>query len=144
MADKPTVQRVVVGGVVFNKEHKLLIIQRSKNEDVYPEMWELPSGKREFLETSNDALVRELKEEVGLDVEVIQPFSVFEYQIEKPTELRDSTQINFIVTTDSTNVKLSDEHQDSAWISKDEVNKYEISEKTKKVILEAFDAYSKI
>lgn len=107
-------------------------------------MWELPSGKRDFLETSNDALIRELKEEVGLDVKVVQPFSVFEYQIEKPNELRDSTQINFIVTTNSMNVKLSEEHQDFAWVSKDEVKKYDISEKTKKVILEAFDTYSKV
>lgn len=144
MTDKPTVQRVVVGGVVFNKESKLLIIQRSKDEDIYPEMWELPSGKRDFLETSNDALVRELKEEVGLNIKVVQPFSVFEYQIEKSTELRDSTQINFIVTTDSADVKLSKEHQDFAWISKSEMDKYEISEKTKKVILEAFEVYSKI
>jgi len=144
MTDKPVIQRVVVGAVVFNKEGKLLIVQRNKDEDIYPEMWELPSGKREFLETSNDALVREVKEEVGIDIKVIQPFSVFEYQIEKPDQLRDSTQINFIVTADSTDVKLSEEHQAFAWISKDEISKYGVSDSTKEVILKAFETYSKL
>lgn len=35
MINKPIIQRVVVGGVIFNKRGSLLIIQRSKNEDIY-------------------------------------------------------------------------------------------------------------
>lgn len=134
----------MVGAVIFNPEGKLLIIQRNKDEDIYPEMWELPSGKREFLESSTNALVREAKEEVGLDIKVAQPFSVFEYQIEKPDQLRDSTQINFIVTTDSTDVKLSGEHQAFAWISENEVGEYDISDSIKEVVIKAFKAYLRL
>ena len=144
MINKPIIQKIVLGGVVFNKQGKVLIIQRSDNDDIYPGMWELPSGKREFFESSYNSLIREIKEETGLDVKIIQPCSVFEYKIEKPNEIRDSTQINFIVTSEITEVKLSEEHQNYAWISKDEVDKNGMSDKIKKVIQTAFDLYPKV
>lgn len=95
-------------------------------------MWELPSDKREFLESSHNTLIREIKKETGLDVEVVQPYSVFEYQIEKLNKIKDSTQINFIATSNISEVKLSEEHQNYAWISKDEIDKYKMSDETKK------------
>lgn len=144
MINKPITQKIVLAGVVFNKQGKALILQRNENEDIYPGMWELPSGKREFFESSHDTLVREIGEEAGLDIEVVQPCSVFEYKIEKPNEIRDSTQINFIVTSNTSEVKLSGEHQNYAWVSKDEINKYGVSDETKKVIQLAFNLYSKI
>lgn len=144
MTDKPVVQKIVLAGIVFNKQGKILILQRNANEDIYPEMWELPSGKREFFESSYDSLVREIKEEAGLDVTVIQPCSVFEYKIEKPNEIRDSTQINFVVTSDSSEAKLSMEHQEFAWITDGEIDKYNMSDETRKAIREAFNLYPKV
>src|SRR5687768_14110960 len=89
---KQIVQKVVVGGVVI-KDNKILIIQRSADEDNYPNLWELPSGKREDFESSEVAVVREVKEETGLTVKVVKPISVFEFKNEKPNEIRDVTQI---------------------------------------------------
>jgi len=144
MIKKPIIQKIVLAGLIFNKTGNVLILQRHANEDIYPNMWELPSGKREPLEPSNDSLLREIKEETGLIVKVVQPSSVFEYQIEKPDEIRDSTQINFIVKTKSSKVKLSEEHQDYAWISKGDLDKYEMSAETKQVIADAFNLYNKL
>lgn len=68
------------------------------------------------------------------------PFSVFDYQIEKEKEIRDSTQINFLVKPkNGAEVKLNDEHQNYAWISKEEIDKYNLTEATKNVIKKAFD-----
>jgi 8-oxo-dGTP diphosphatase len=146
MENKRIIQRVVVGGVIFNKEGKILILQRSKDEDVFPEIWELPSGKREFFEDSQSSLIREIKEETGLSkIEIIMPFYVFEYKVEKQEEIRDTTQINFLVKLlEDEEVKLSKEHQDFAWISKDEVEKYKLSEETKKSISRAFELLEEI
>lgn len=138
MNNKKIVQRIVLGGAII-KESKILILQRHKDENIYPNMWELPSGKRELLESSENSLIREIKEETGLDVEIIMPFSVFEYSIKKIKEVSDSTQINFLVRlTGSDTVKLSPEHQNFAWIRKDEINKYGLTEATKNVIKMAF------
>jgi len=140
---KKIVQKIVLGGVVI-KDGKILILQRHKDEDVYPNMWELPSGKREPIEPSETSLIREVREETGLDVKIIMPFSVFDYQIEKPDEIRDSTQINFLVAPLSDNIILSEEHQSFAWITKEEIDKYELTEATKGVIKKAFEIIDKI
>lgn len=137
---KRIVQKVVLGGVVFDKEKKFLIMQRNENEDIYPGLWELPSGKKEELEEAEASLLREIKEEVGVDVEVIIPVSVFNYQIEKPDEIRDSTQINFLVKIKGDQeVHISKEHQNYAWVGIDELGKYDISDATKKVLVRAFE-----
>lgn len=144
MSHKPIIQKVVLAAVIM-KDDKILILQRSKDEDIFPNMWELPSGKKEPLETSETALLREAKEETGLDIKIIMPFFVFDYQIEKPEEIRDSTQINFLATPiGNTQIKLSSEHQNFAWIQEDEVNQYELSKATKQVIQKAFELIHKL
>ncbi len=137
--NKNIIQKIVLAGVI-TKNDKILILQRNKNEGIYPNMWELPSGKRESLESSEDSLRREIMEETGLNIEIIMPFSVFDYQIKKQNEIRDSTQINFLVKpADGSEVKLSPEHQTFAWINKNEINKYNLTKKTKKVLEKAFE-----
>ena len=145
MIKKTIIQKIVVGGVVF-KDGRVLILQRNSDEKVFPNMWELPSGKREDLETSTDALHREILEEAGIDVEITMPVSVFDYQIEKEDLTKDSTQINFITKPKNLkkcDVQLSTEHQKFAWIKKEDINNYNLTDATKKVIEEAF-RFSKI
>ncbi len=55
--NKKIVQKIVLAAVVI-KNGKALILQRHKDEDIYPNMWELPSGKREFLDPSEQSLIR--------------------------------------------------------------------------------------
>jgi len=133
--DKQIIQKIVVAGVVI-KDNKVLIIQRSENEESYPNLWELPSGKREPLESSESAIIREVKEETNLDVKVVRPLSVFEFSNEKPNEIRDTTQINFLVEYIDGEEKLSTEHQNLAWITKDELKNYNVSKEVQKAITE--------
>jgi len=144
-SDKKIIQKIVLGGVIVNKDKEILILQRNKAEEIFPNMWELPSGKRELLENSESCLLREVKEETGLDVKIIMPFSVFDYQIEKSGEIRDTTQINFLAKVIKANkVKLSLEHQNFTWLSKDEIDRYKLSKATKKVIFKAFELIQKL
>lgn len=120
-------------------------MQRHKNEKIYPELWELPSGEKESLESSEECLFREISEETGLAVEIIGLISVFDYQIEKEDEVRDSTQINFLVSQKDSGaeVKLSPEHQAFNWLSRGETDNYNLTEATKRVIDRAFIFVSK-
>jgi len=131
-------QKVVVGGVIVN-ENKVLIVQRASDEEAYTDLWELPSGKKEPLEKVTDAIIREVKEETGLTTEIIKMVDVFNFSVEKPDETRDVTQINFLLKLiGSSEVKLSEEHQNFAWITKDEINNYNLSEETKSAIIKSF------
>lgn len=59
---------VVCGAIQI--DDKFLIARRSKGTD--PGFWEFPGGKVEQNESREEALIRELKEELDVDVEVIQ------------------------------------------------------------------------
>ena len=140
MSDKTVICKVVAGGIVENNG-RILTLQRSNN-DSYPGMWELPSGKKEPLEEIETTVVRETKEETGLTVEIVSTVNVFNYAVEKESEIRDVTQINFLVKSKSNQpVTLSAEHQNFKWIKEEELNDINISTETKKSIELAFKIF---
>ncbi|MBB4891527.1 8-oxo-dGTP diphosphatase [Streptomyces olivoverticillatus] len=65
-----TTVRVVVGGAVFDRG-RLLAARRSAPPELAGR-WELPGGKLEPGETPREALVRELREELGIEVEPLE------------------------------------------------------------------------
>lgn len=131
---KTIIQKIVVAAVVLHK-NKILLLQRSVKEEILPGLWELPSGKRENLESSIQAIKREVKEETGLRIEVVNPISTFEYIIEKPNFIKDTTQINYLVRVKgSGKIKISKEHQSFVWVKKKDLLRYKITKEIKKVI----------
>ncbi|MEV0266658.1 (deoxy)nucleoside triphosphate pyrophosphohydrolase [Streptomyces sp. NPDC050617] len=65
-----TTARVVVGGAVLD-QGRLLAARRSAPPELAGR-WELPGGKVEPGETPQQALVRELREELGVEVEPLE------------------------------------------------------------------------
>ena len=59
----------VVAGVITDARGRILLNRRTENRDMAG-LWEFPGGKREEGESSEQALVRELREELGIEAEV--------------------------------------------------------------------------
>lgn len=59
----------VVAGVITDARGRILLNRREGNRDLTG-LWEFPGGKREPGETSEQALIRELHEELGIDAQV--------------------------------------------------------------------------
>lgn len=57
-----------VGIILVNAESKVLLQLRCKDEFLYPNCWTLPSGRVEEGESLEQAILREVKEELGLDL----------------------------------------------------------------------------
>lgn len=65
---------VSVGAMIFNEKDELFLSKRSKNATNERGCWEVPGGKVDFGETLQDAVKREIKEEYGVDIELIEQF----------------------------------------------------------------------
>ena len=69
-APKRRVPHIVVGAaVVVNRKGEVLIAQR-RDKDMLGGLWEFPGGKQETGETIQQCIARELKEELGINVEI--------------------------------------------------------------------------
>ncbi len=55
--------------VITDARGRVLLKRRTENRDMAG-LWEFPGGKRESGETSEQALVRELREELGIEADV--------------------------------------------------------------------------
>lgn len=110
---------------------KLLMIQKSDKDIVNPNKWEVPGGKLEFGETIDEALLREVKEEVGIDIEIGEPFDIWQWQFSNG---EDDIQIVAVARFCKAITKnLTSQYQVSSdniakmeWVSLDEVLNCEI------------------
>lgn len=67
-----------VVAAVIEREQKILVCQR-KADGPHALKWEFPGGKVEFGETAEDALRRELREELGIIAAVGPEITRYEY-----------------------------------------------------------------
>ncbi|KAA0002406.1 MAG: NUDIX hydrolase [Thermoplasmata archaeon] len=73
--------RLTVDGVII-KDKKILLIKR-KNEP-FKGKWALPGGFVEYGETVEDAVIREIKEETGLDTKIEKLLGVYSDPVRDP------------------------------------------------------------
>lgn len=59
--------RIIVHTLI-KVDNKYLVTKRSKNEPTYPEYWDIPGGLVEYGQLPKDAVIRETKEEVNLNI----------------------------------------------------------------------------
>ena len=59
--------RLIVHALI-RVNNKYLVTKRSKNEDTFPEYWDIPGGLVEYGELPKNAVIRETKEEVNLNI----------------------------------------------------------------------------
>ena len=68
---------IEVVAAIIKKEEKIFITRRSYGE--FKDMWEFPGGKIEVGETNEEALIREIKEELELDINKLEFLTTVEY-----------------------------------------------------------------
>ena len=109
------IQQFVVGAVVQSQDEVLLL--HRPEDDFMGGLWELPSGKVEPGEAFDEALVREVKEETGLDVAAVQRYlGSFDYTSGSG---KASRQFNFAVDVTATRSIELHEHDVYQWAQLD-------------------------
>ena len=108
-------------GIILDSKGKILIAQRNLQKN-FGGMWEFPGGKQEANESPEDALIRELKEELSIDVEVLQSFSPYDYRDE-------SIEVSFypIQCKIIGGMIVNNEHEEVKFISLEEIDNFEFA-----------------
>ena len=103
---------LVACAIILNNQNKVLACQRSANMHL-PLKWEFPGGKIEENETAEDCLIREIKEELNIEIQILEQKSVNEHHYpDKSIQL-----IPFICKYLSGDISLK-EHKDFKWLDK--------------------------
>ena len=102
--------RVVAAIIIDDK--KIFATQRGYGE--FKDGWEFPGGKIEAGETPEEALVREIKEELDTEIEVLELIDTVEYDYPNFHLSMDC----FICMITSGNLVLK-EHEAAAWLTKE-------------------------
>ncbi len=130
---KDGIMKRIAGGIISNENNEILFLKR-KSDDFMGGILELPSGNVEEKETIDQGLVREVKEETGLEINKIGIFiNAFDYLSRSGKKSR---QYNFeAIVKKSDNIFLT-EHDEYRWLSYEEIQKSnEVTDEVKYSIL---------
>ena len=93
---------------IYNENHEFILIKR-KN-DPFKDCWALPGGFVDYGETTEDAAVREAKEETSIDVELERLFNVYSDPARDPR--RHTVSIVYLAHGNFDDAKADDDAKD--------------------------------
>ena len=121
--------KVVVGGLIYQNK-KILICQR-KEEDDHPFKWEFPGGKVRDFENNKEALRRELKEELSIEINEMIFFDEYLYEYKELSKKLKLVFFNIFQFEGEIQNKV---HQQLKWIDISNLSDYDFLEGDFKII----------
>ena len=114
---------LVGAGVLIHRRGKLLLVKRSQPPDAGS--WSFPGGAVELGETTEEAALREVKEETGLDIELEGLFDVKTYLPRRSGggHRHQIVVVDYIGKPRRGRVRLNGESSDFGWYGPGEVRR---------------------
>ena len=125
MARKPV---VVVAGIILQQDR--ILVGRRKAEGAFPLKWEFPGGKVESGENLEQALQRELAEELGIRIGKPAEFRRYRYMYETGFEV----DLSFFLIGEYSGQLENKAFQEIAWASPGELSEFDFLEGDRPVI----------
>ncbi|PTL98818.1 MAG: hypothetical protein DA440_08300 [Bacteroidetes bacterium] len=114
---------IEVVAALVEVEDLILIVQRKEDAKAYKSLkWEFPGGKVEEGERPEDAVVREVKEELQIDIEPVEPLGRVVYAY--PDVNVDLTLFHCALVD---GLPIMKEHNDLSWSHKSLLHTYDWS-----------------
>ncbi|MBF6236648.1 NUDIX domain-containing protein [Nocardia otitidiscaviarum] len=124
-APTPNSIKVAVSALVRDESGRILMIHRTDND-----MYSIPGGGLEAGETVSEAVVREVKEETGIDVDIVKMIGVFsnpDHVIAYDDgEVRQEFSICFIAKPTGGELRTSSESKDVKWVAVENLSDLDI------------------
>jgi mutator protein MutT len=127
---------VGVGGVVIH-EGRVLLIRRGKEPLLG--RWVVPGGTVELGESLEQALVREMSEETGLEVEPLELLTVFD-RIQRDGErvVYHYVIVDYLCRWLSGEARAASDALEAAWVGLDALEAHDLPPKALEVVRDAF------
>lgn len=108
-----------VSAAIILESKKILCVQRNESKfDYISFKFEFPGGKLEEGENEKGALIREINEELNLEIEVLEKFLTVSHEY-----LDFSLTMHSYLCKANTEKLVLKEHVDAKWLYKDELDK---------------------
>ena len=128
----------VVGAMLQNAEGRYLITQRPPKATL-PLLWEFPGGRVEEGEKDEQALAREIREEMGVEVEVLD--QALHTHHDYPTYDIDFRVYRCRLTSPESAIQHLRVH-DHRWVTLEEMSKYQFPDADAKTLAKLLDLES--
>ncbi|MBL4615778.1 MAG: NUDIX domain-containing protein [Magnetovibrio sp.] len=122
---------VAVTAVIVRDGH-VLLLKRSLDQDHAPGLWDPCSGRIEYGETPEQAVVREAHEETGLSITPLRVIDTFHF--ERGAQKQQSIGITFLCRTTDAQVVISAEHSQARWVKLGAFNGYKMAHGLREVL----------
>lgn len=132
---KSAIPRVAVGAIIF-EQNKVLLVKR-KNSPARG-MWAIPGGKVRWGETLKQALKREIKEEVHVEIEPDRLFKVIELVPERDYADFHYIILDYLVTITKGIPVAGDDALAVDWFGKEDLKKISVTDSTRKLLQDEF------
>jgi len=125
---------VAVGFIV--REGKIFVAKRAKTKKNFPGRYELVGGHIDRGESPEQTIIREIKEEIGIEVEVGQIVGAFTFEVGGEFEI----EVAYLCypLTDAEPVLDPNDHSEAMWIGESEVYKMEKDDEETDMLKQAF------
>jgi 8-oxo-dGTP diphosphatase len=110
---------LVVAAIIQDAEHNYLCAKRG-DWKAAPDKWEFPGGKPEENELLEDAIVREIREELGVEITVQRLFD--------RTTTGDIDLVTFVCDLVGDKPTHSTDHSELRWVPESELSKLDWAE----------------
>ena len=131
---------VAAKAVIVNSKNQILILrEQPHDEGTKAGKWGLPGGRINTDEPFFDGLRREVNEETGLKIEPIEPVFIGEWWPNIKGVKNHIVAMFMLCKPTTNNVRLSEEHDQFAWIDRNDISKYDFMPPDDEVVRITFE-----
>jgi len=108
----------------------MLICRRSSASHRFPLKWEFPGGKVEPGESPENAIIREMKEELGIHVRSVRFATSYDHQY----PLEDAIRLVFFFITEFSGTVQNRQFEQMAWVLREKLHAYDFLDGDMKIV----------
>jgi 8-oxo-dGTP diphosphatase len=116
-------QQAITACAFIHKDGKLFVAKRAETKKFLPGKFELLGGHTEFGETLQESVLREVREELHIDIIVGEPFYAFTYLSDNGTV--HNVEVDYFATMQDPDQEIclnAEDHSEFRWVTEEEAD----------------------